>query len=101
MVTTLRVFNSQARAMDRAFERMMGITGYNSPLTMIDSVFDRLESITRQASLPKDGEEFTLYNLVPVTYKSETQEDGSVLFRVINKEEVKDADTNEEKLRRT
>ena len=31
--------------------------------------------------------EFTVYRMVPTTYKAEKQEDGSVLFKVISKEE--------------
>jgi len=91
---SIRLVSGQARAMDRMFERMMGFTGQANPLTMVDNVFDRFEKFTREASLPADGTEFTLYQMVPTTYRAEKQEDGSVLFKVITKSKVEDnADT--------
>ena len=91
---SIRLVSSQARAMDRMFERMMGFTGQANPLTMVDNVFDRFERFSREASLPADGTEFTLYEMVPTTYRAERQSDGSVLFKVVTKDkEEKDADT--------
>ena len=37
--------------------------------------------------MPEEGTEFTVYRMVPITYKAEKQEDGSILFKVITKEE--------------
>ena len=81
------MIGSQVRAMDRMFERMMGMTGSRSPLMMVDNMFDRLENYTRTACMPEEGTEFTVYRMVPTTYKAEKKEDGSVLFKVISKEE--------------
>jgi hypothetical protein len=81
------MISSQVRAMDRMFERMMGMTGHRSPLMMVDNMFDRLENYTRTACLPEEGSEFTVYKMVPTTYRAEKQEDGSVLLKVVNKEE--------------
>ena len=81
------MIGSQVRAMDRMFERMMGITGHRNPLMMVDNMLDRLENYTRTACLPEEGSEFTVYKMVPTTYKAEKQKDGSILFKVITKEE--------------
>ena len=54
---------------------------------MIDNMFDRLENLTRTACMPEEGAEFTVYRMIPTRYKAEKKEDGSVLFKVINKEE--------------
>ena len=81
------MIGSQVRAMDRMFERMMGMTGHRSPLMMVDNMFDRLENYTRKACMPEEGAEFTVYRMVPTTYKPEKQEDGSILLKVITKEE--------------
>ena len=94
------MIGSQVRAMDRMFERMMGMTGHRNPLMMVDNMFDRLESFTRTACMPEEGDKFTVYRMVPTTYKAEKQEDGSVLFKVIGKEgfsdELKGPDVKED-----
>jgi len=95
------IISSQARAMDRMFERMLGMTGHRSPLMMVDSMLDRLENYTRTACLPEEGAEFTVYRAVPTTYKAEKQEDGSILFKVITKdnkfsEETRGPDTKKD-----
>ena len=94
------MISSQVRAMDRMFERMMGMTGHRNPLMMVDNMFDRLESFTRTACMPEAGTEFTVYRMVPTTYKAEKQEDGSVLFKVIGREgfsdELKGPDVKED-----
>ena len=61
--------------------------GHRSPFMMIDNMFDRLENLTRTACMPEEGAEFTVYRIVPTRYKAEKKEDGSILFKVINKEE--------------
>ena len=94
------MISSQVRAMDRMFERMMGMTGHRNPLMMVDNMFDRLESFTRTACMPAEGTEFTVYSMVPTTYKAEKQEDGAVLFKVIGREgfsdELKGPDVKED-----
>ena len=77
------IISSQARAMDRMFERMMGMTGHRSPLMMVDGMLDRLENYTKAACLPEEGTEFTVYKAVPTTYRAEKQEDGSILLKVV------------------
>jgi len=81
------MISSQVRAMDRVFERMMGMTGSRSPLMMVDNMFDRLENYTRTACMPEEGQEFTVYRMTPTTYRAEKQEDGSILFKVVTKNE--------------
>ena len=81
------MISGQVRAMDRMFERMMGMTGHRNPLMMVDNMFDRLENYTRTACMPEEGSEFTVYRIVPTTYKAEKQKDGSILLKVINKDE--------------
>ena len=94
------MISSQVRAMDRMVERMMGMSGHRNPLMMVDNMFDRLESFTRTACMPEEGTEFTVYRMVPTTYKAEKQEDGSVLFKVIGREgfsdELKGPDVKED-----
>jgi hypothetical protein len=90
---------NQIRAMDRMFERMMGFTGHRSPLAMVESTMDRMESML--SSIPTNGEQFTVWKLTPTTYRSELKEDGSILFSVVEKgefpEELKGPDVNADK----
>jgi len=95
------MISAQVRAMDRMFERLMGMTGHRSPLMMVDSMVDRLENYTRTACLPEEGTEFTVYRAVPTTYKAEKQEDGSILLKVVTKdskfsEEVRGPDSKKD-----
>ena len=94
------MISSQVRAMDRMFERMRGMRCHRNPLMMVDNMFDGLESFTRTACMPEEGTEFTVYRMVPTTYKAEKQEDGSVLFKVIGREgfsdELKGPDVKED-----
>ena len=82
------MLSGQVRAMDRMFERMLGMTGHRNPLMMVDSMLDNFEKYTRTACLPEEGSEFTIYQMVPTTYKAEKEEDGSILFKIVNKEEA-------------
>jgi|TARA_R100001530_G_scaffold136162_1_gene115544 hypothetical protein len=79
------MMSSQVRAMDRMFERVMGMTGHRNPLMMVDNIFDRLETFTQTACMPEEGSEFTVYKMVPTTYRAEKQEDGSVLLKIVEK----------------
>lgn len=76
---------NQFRAMDRMFERMMGFTGHRTPLAMVESAMDRMESML--SSIPTNSEEFTVWKLVPTTYRTEVQKDGSILFKIVEKKE--------------
>ena len=76
MVLAMR--NAQVRAMDKFFDNALG-KGF-SPFTAMDKVFD---AITAE---PVDGHEFTLYKMVPVHYRVEHQDDGSVYYKVIGGE---------------
>ncbi len=72
----LSIPNAQVRAIDRFFSNALG-SGLN-PLAAMDKVF---ETLTTEVP-PADGHEFTLYKMVPVHYKVEYQDDGSVLYKV-------------------
>ena len=72
---------NQLRAMDRMFERMMGMTGHRSPLAMVESAL---------SSIPTNGEQFTVWKLTPTKYRTELQEDGSILFKVVSDNEFSD-----------
>ena len=76
-----KMVTNQLRAMDRMFERMMGMTGHRSPLAMVESTMDRMESML--SSIPTNGEQFTVWKLTPTKYRTELQEDGSILFKVV------------------
>lgn len=74
---------NQLRAMDRMFERMLGITGHKTPLAMVEEAMDRMESML--SSIPTNSETLTVWKLVPTTYRTEVKEDGSILFTPIKK----------------
>jgi len=78
MVLAMR--NAQVRAMDKFFDNALG-KGF-SPFAAMDKVFD---AITTEIP-PAHGDEFTLYKMVPVHYRVEHQEDGSVYYKVIGGE---------------
>jgi hypothetical protein len=79
--------NPQVRALDRFFETAMGRD--LSPFAVMDRVLDNVS----QNVPPKDGAEFTVYKMVPVNYRVEYQEDGSVHYNIISK----DVSTEEDK----
>ena len=54
---------------------------------MVDNIFDRLETFTQTACMPEEGSEFTVYKMVPTTYRAEKQSDGSILLKVVEKNE--------------
>jgi hypothetical protein len=78
--------NPQVRALDRFFESAMGRD--LSPFAVMDRVLDNVS----QNVPPKDGAEFTVYKMVPVNYRVEYQEDGSVHYNIISKDESTEED---------
>jgi|TARA_B100001964_G_scaffold207242_1_gene238996 hypothetical protein len=78
--------NPQIRALDKFFETAMGRD--LSPFAVMDRVLD---SVTQNVP-PKDGAEFTVYKMVPVNYRVEYQEDGSVHYNIISKDESTEED---------
>ena len=81
MVRSMLLNNPQVRALDKFFETAMGRD--LSPFAVMDRVLDNVS----QNVSPKDGTEFTVYKMVPVTYKCEHQTDGSVHYNIIEKKE--------------
>jgi hypothetical protein len=78
--------NPQIRALDKFFETAMGRD--LSPFAVMDRVLD---SVTQNVP-PKDGAEFTVYKMVPVNYRVEYQDDGSVHYNIISKDESTEED---------
>ncbi len=86
MVHSMLLNNPQIRALDKFFETAMGRD--LSPFAVMDRVLD---SVTQNVP-PKDGAEFTVYKMVPVNYRVEYQEDGSVHYNIISKDESTEED---------
>jgi len=80
------LYKNQVRSIDRIFERMMSLTGHTSPLAMVDHMFTRLESHT-------EGEEVTLWKMVPTRYRVEKGEDGRLVLEPIVDSTTENADT--------
>ena len=85
--------NRNVRAMDRLFDRLTGFSGLSSPLQVVDTWFDNLERDVKIANGPSDGI-VTRYEMVAKTYKSEVNENGDVIFRLLTDDEVKALETN-------
>jgi len=85
--------NRNIRAMDRLFDRLTGFSGVSSPLQMVDGFFDRMERDIKVACQPEDGV-YTVYEMKPVTYKIETNDNGDVIHRRLSADEVKAIETN-------
>lgn len=85
--------NKNMRAIDRLFDRMTGLSGMSSPLQVVDSWFDRLEQDTRVACQPEDGI-YTVYEMRPVTYQVETNDNGDIIHRRLSAEEVEVLNAN-------
>ena len=85
--------NRNMRAMDRLFDRLTGFSGVSSPLAMVDGFFDRMERDIKVACQPEDGV-YTVYEMKPVTYKIETNDNGDVIHRRLSADEVKAIETN-------
>ncbi len=86
MVHSMLLNNPQIRALDKFFETAMGRDLI--PIAVMDRVLD---SVTQNVP-PKDGAEFTVYKMVPVNYRVEYQEDGSVHYNIISKDESTEED---------
>lgn len=89
----MQLQNRNARAWDRFIDRMTGFSGMPSPLAMVDDIFDRLEKNVNVACQPEDGI-YTVYEMKPVTYKIETNDNGDVIHRRLSEDEVKELKTN-------
>ena len=85
--------NRNMRAMDRLFDRLTGFSGVSSPLQMVDGFFDRMERDIKVACQPEDGV-YSVYEMKPVTYKIETNDNGDVIHRRLSADEVKAIETN-------
>ena len=66
--------NPHVRAIDRFFETAMGHD--LSPFAVMDRVLD---TVTEK----QDGDEFTVYKMVPQKYRVERKEDGSIHYNVV------------------
>ena len=85
MVRSMMLRNPHVRAMDRFFESALDRSF--SPFAIMDKLLD---SIVDNVP-PEHGQEFTFYKMVPVHYRVEHKEDGSVHYNIVKEE--KDADT--------
>ena len=89
----ITIANRNLRAIDRLFDRLTGVAGMSSPLSMVDGFFDRMEKDIKVACRPEDGV-YTVYEMKPVTYKIETNGNGDVLHRRLSADEVRALETN-------
>jgi hypothetical protein len=58
-------------------------------------MFDRWEDNIRLASQPEDGI-YTVYEMNPVTYQIETNENGDIIHRRLSDSEIEAIKTNKE-----
>ena len=82
------------RAMDQLLEGLARMSGFKSPLDMSTRIVKEAE-----ATIVNDAAEgiYTVYKMVPQTYRIETKEDGSVLHRLLTADEVKSLSAPEKK----
>ena len=88
--------NRNLRAIDRWVDRWTAMSGMPSPLAAVDGFFDRLEHDIKVACQPEDGI-YTVYEMKPVTYKIETNDNGDVIHRRLSEKEVKELEANKTK----
>ena len=91
----MMIANRNMRAIDRVFDRLTGVAGMSSPLAMVDGFFDRIEKDVRVACQPENGV-YTVYEMKPVTYQIETNDNGDVIHRRLSEDEVKALETNKQ-----
>lgn len=85
---SLMTMNS-ARAFDRVFEALSRSAGFKSPLEWAGQVAREIEvDANAVVNDPVKGI-YTVYEMVPKTYKVERHEDGSILHRLLTEDEVK------------
>ncbi|NDG21847.1 MAG: hypothetical protein EB162_04240 [Euryarchaeota archaeon] len=86
--------SSSMRAMDQLFEGLARMSGFRSPLDMSTRIVKEAESM-----IVNDAEQgiYTVYKLVPRTYRIEREEDGSILHRLLTEDEVKALSAPEKK----
>ena len=83
--------NKNARAFDRFFDLM-----FPQGTKSVDGWFDRLERDVKIACQPEDGI-YTVYEMKPVTYRIETNDNGDVIHKRLSDEEVEALNNNGEK----
>ena len=91
----MMIANRNMRAIDRLFDRMTGVAGMSSPLAMVDGFFDRIERDVKVACQPENGV-YTVYEMKPVTYQIETNDNGDVIHRRLSEDEIKALETNKQ-----
>ena len=74
--------NKNARAFDRFFDLM-----FPHGTKSVDGWFYRLERDVKIACQPEDGI-YTVYEMKPVTYKIETNDNGDVIHKRLSDEEI-------------
>ena len=87
------IANKNLRALDRIVDRMTRLSGMPNPLAMVDGFFDGVEKDIKVACQPENGV-YTVYEMRPVTYKIETNDNGDVLHRRLSEDEVRALETN-------
>ena len=80
--------NKNARAFDRFFDLM-----FPQGTKSVDGWFDRLERDVKIACQPEDGI-YTVYEMKPVTYKIETNDNGDVIHKRLSDAEVEALNNN-------
>ena len=85
MVRSMMLRNPHVRAIDKFFDSAL-TRGFSSPFAVMDKVLDTMTTPIP----PADGEKFTVYKMVPVTYVVEHQEDGSVHYNIVQDEEAQE-----------
>ncbi len=81
--------NKNARAFDRLFDLM-----FPQGTKSVDGWFDRLERDVKIACQPEDGI-YTVYEMKPVTYRIETNDNGDVIHKRLSESEVEDLNKKE------
>jgi len=76
--------NKNARAFDRFFDLM-----FPQGTKSVDGWFDRLERDVKIACQPEDGI-YTVYEMKPVTYRIETNDNGDVIHKRLSDEEIEE-----------
>jgi hypothetical protein len=82
--------NKNARAFDRFFDLM-----FPQGTKSVDGFFDRFEKEVKIACQPENGI-YTVYEMTPVTYQIEVNENGDIIHRRLSTEEVEIIKSNKE-----
>ena len=94
MRNSITSLSSSMRAFDQLFEGLARMSGFRSPLDMSNRIVKEAE-----ATVVNDVDKgiYTVYELVPKTYRIEREEDGSVLHKLLTADEVKALSAPEKK----